>query len=542
MLTAHHLTKSYGILTILDDATFSVSVGEHVGLIGPNGSGKTTLLRICAGLERPDTGQITLHPGDLRRGYLPQGLAVAPETTVGEVLAGVGGDARVLAEELAALALRLVDSPDQIALQADYDRALARLARHDEGRVAALLDRLGLGHIDGDAPVDRLSGGQKTRLSLALVLLDDPDLLLLDEPTNHLDIAMLEWLEAWLRGFPGAALVVSHDRAFLDATVTRILDLDPDTHAVRSYVGNYGAYVEQVTAERARQWAAWRDQEAEVRRLRQDIARTMEQSRSVERSTTPRQPGVRRIAKKVARKAKSREKKLERYLEDEERVEKPWSHWQMKLDLDAGDHVGQDVLQLETLSIGYDQPLLAELNLHIMAGQRVVLAGSNGVGKTTLLRTIAGEIPPLAGDVRLGHSVRPGYLAQEQELLDPAATPLESIQRMAAMNETDARAFLHYYLFAGDDALRRVDQLSYGERARLMLAGLVAAGANFLLLDEPINHLDIPSRERFEQALEGYAGTVLVVVHDRYFIERMATHIWWVDDDGIRPEVRVAAG
>jgi ATP-binding cassette subfamily F protein 3 len=272
-----------------------------------------------------------------------------------------------------------------------------------------------------------------------------------------------------------------------------------------------------------------------------DINRTKQQSLYVEMTTTPRQPGVRRIAKKVARKAKSREKKLERYLESDERVEKPRQGWQMKLAFQAPEHLGQDVLVMEDLAVGYAgyPPLLSEINLHVCSGQRIVLTGANGKGKTTLLRTLAGQIDPLAGSYRLGSSIRLGYMAQEQETLNPERTALETIQALAPFNETEARSFLHFYLFTGDDPLRPVRSLSYGERARLSLAALVAQGSNFLLLDEPINHLDIPSRTRFEQALANFEGTILAVVHDRYFIERFANRVWLVEGGGEAESTRV---
>jgi len=350
---------------------------------------------------------------------------------------------------------------------------------------------------------------------------------------------MLEWLEHWLNDFRGAALIVSHDRTFLDRTVTRILDLDPATHTVRDYTGNYSDYVEQKLAERERQWSQWRDQEYEIRRMKQDIARTKDQAKRVELSTTPGQPGVRRYAKKVAAKAKSREKKLERYIESDERLDKPRLGWQIKLEFGDTLTSGQDVLTLEDVSVGYgDNVLLHHLNLQLRQGSRVALIGPNGAGKTTLVRAITGDLPPLAGRVRLGAKVRVGYMAQEQESLDPALDACTTIRNLASMSDTDVRAFLHYFLFSGDDVFVPVGSLSFGERARLALATLVARGCNFLLLDEPINHLDIPSRARFEQALSAFEGTVLVVVHDRYFIERFAAQVWEVENGTVRVSFR----
>ena len=535
MLTVNRITKYFNLSPILNDITFSLGAGQRAGLIGPNGSGKTTLLRILAGHELPDSGSVQLTPSRLKIGYLPQGFELDPALTLADVRQGLVDDPERLEAELARLASALAADPDQSDLQHAYDQTLQRLAAPDRGG-AAILANLGLDDVDARQQVGTLSGGQKTRLALALTLLDAPDVLLLDEPTNHLDIPMLEWLEGWLINYPGAALVVSHDRTFLDNTVNRILDLDDARHTIREYTGNYSDYLQQYLAEQERHLSAWKDQEYEVRRIRQDIARTKEQARHVEITTKPNQPGVRRIAKKVARKAGSREKKLERYLASDERVDRPDRSWQMKLDFEEARqaHIGRDVLTLHDLSVGFpDRPLLSGLNLSIRAAERVVLTGPNGSGKTTLLRTIAGLWPPLAGRLRLGESVRLGYMTQEQEALDPASTALDTILHAAPLTETEARSFLHYFLFEGDDPLRPIADLSFGERSRLMLATLAAGGCTFLLLDEPINHLDIPSRTRFEEALTSFPGTILAVVHDRYFIERFATEIWRVVDGRI---------
>jgi ATP-binding cassette subfamily F protein 3 len=539
MLTAHNLRKAYDTNLVLDQVTFSLNAGQIAGLIGPNGCGKTTLMRILAGLEKPDAGHVSLNPGSLRIGYLAQGFAARRGQTLGELLDEARGSPAELTGRLAHLAARLADHPEDLALQNAYDAALRQIEILDPAqgvRQTSILEGLGLAALSPDTPAALLSGGQKTRLGLALVLLSQPRLLLLDEPTNHLDIAMLEWLESWLVAYTTrqdrAALIISHDRVFLDRTVTSILDLNPETHWIREYPGSYSDYVEQVSAESARQMAAYQDQVYEIRRMRQDIARTKQQSLHVELTTTSRQPGVRRIAKKVARKAKSREKKLERFLEAPDRVEKPKLGWLMRLEFNHDEHHGQDVLTAEGLSIGYPgcAALLEGIGFSMRHGERVALTGPNGGGKTTLLRTIAGLLEPKGGALRLGSSVRLGYMAQEQDLLDPSLSALEHLQQISALSETEARSFLHFFLFSGDDALRPAGELSYGERARLSLALIVQQGSNFLLLDEPINHLDIPSRERFEQALAHFEGSILAVVHDRYFIERFATRLLEIRD------------
>jgi ATP-binding cassette subfamily F protein 3 len=276
--------------------------------------------------------------------------------------------------------------------------------------------------------------------------------------------------------------------------------------------------------------------------MRQDIARTKQQSYRVEITTTSRQPGLRRYAKKVARKAKSREKKLDRYLASDKHIDKPKQSWQMRLDFSHKDHQSQDVARAESLFVGYpnNPPLLHDLNFHIQSGDRIALTGPNGSGKTTLISTIAGQLDPLDGRIHIGRNIELGYMAQEQELLDQNLTALEIIQSQTAISETDARSFLHYFLFSGDNALRKTSDLSFGERARLELARLVIQGCNLLLLDEPINHLDIPSRTRFEQALSHFDGTVLAVVHDRYFIRRFATELWVLNETGMSREPAIS--
>lgn len=535
MLTVNNISKAFGLTPVLKNISFSVNAGERVGLIGPNGSGKSTLMRIIMGQERPDSGHVAFAPSSLRVGYLAQGFEPDSTQTLNQLLQQVQPDPETVEAELTRLAMALAETPNDVALQLAYDDCLAQMSGVDNGRLPTLLSTFDLDSVPDDQLVGTLSGGQKTRLAIVLMLLDDPQLLLLDEPTNHLDIDMLEWLEDWLFGFDGGVLTVSHDRTFLDRTATHILDLDPKTQTLKAYAGNYTDYLEQYLNAREKQMSQYKDQVYEIRRMKQDIARTREQSNSVERNTKPNQPSVRRLAKKVMRKAKSREKKLDRYLASDERVEKPKQSWQMKLDLDNTAHLGKDVIKLDGLSVGFDQerPFLTQITQHVQANQRIIVTGSNGAGKTTLLKTIVGELEPLAGSVEIGASVKLGYMSQEQERIDPNSTPLATIQAVKEMTQTEARSYLHYFLFEGDEPLLPIHQCSFGERARLSLAVLIASGCNCLLLDEPINHLDIPSRTQFEEALSQFDGTILAVVHDRYFIERFATEVWLVENGRI---------
>jgi len=546
MLTISNLTKTFpgADEPIFSGVSFTVNAGERVGLIGPNGAGKTTLLRCILGETVPDTGSVQLNPPTLRVGYLPQGLNVPDDRLVRDVLSPGAADLRAAEAELERLAVALSSAEGEALdrLSEEYTAALERVetlsAQADSTNAERILAGLGLADVPLDWPASALSGGQKTRLGLAALLVQDPQLLILDEPTNHLDVTALEWLEDWLTGFPGGALIVSHDRTFLDETVNRIVALDEHTHTARVFEGTYSDYAAAVRSELDRQWAQWRDQQVEIARLQADARQTM--ARAVRKENATRDSTQRRYARKVAQRAKAKETRLRRYLESDERVEKPRQTWSLKLDFGDLPPTGQDVVFLGDLAIGYDPaaPLLHDLNLTLRAGERVAVLGPNGHGKSTLLKTIVGELPPLAGRVRVGASIRIGYLAQEQEILDPSSNALTIIQAEAPLNHTDARSFLHYFLFTGDDVFTPVRDLSYGERARLMLAVLVARGANLLVLDEPINHLDVPSREQFEQALAAFQGSVLAVVHDRYFVDKFATTVWHIEDGALTEHVR----
>ena len=537
MLSVHNLHKRHGAAGILNGVSFVVNDGEHVGLIGPNGAGKTTLLRCITGEDGPDAGSVALSPGQ-RLGYLPQTFAALQDATIGAAIAAVSGDLEAAETDLQRAAEALSSGGDDAV--AAYDVALARFeSLGGYGRLEraeGVLRGLGLGGVERDRPVASLSGGQKTRLGLALLLLGEPDLLLLDEPTNHLDIEALEWLEGFLAGFPGAVLIVSHDREFLDRTVSRVLFLDGGTGTVRSYAGGYSDFAGARAQERAAQRAAWQDQQEYIRQVESDIRRVKGMAQSIQGGPKRGRDFYGRVSAKVARLARARERKLERYLESEERVEKPRRGWGLKLDFGPPPGGARAVLEISDLCFAYPgaPPVIRDVSFDVRYGDRVALVGPNGAGKTTLLRLIEGRLRPCAGLLKLGAGVRLGVLSQEGETLEPSRTVLETALHERPMSETEARNFLHYFLFAGDSVHRRVGDCSMGERTRLQLARLVLRGCNLLLLDEPLNHLDIEGREHFEEALAAFEGTVIAVAHDRAFLRSFAERLVEVRDGRVR--------
>jgi ATP-binding cassette subfamily F protein 3 len=494
---------------------------------------------------------VRFNPPELSVGYLAQALIFEEDETVAQALAHATQEHSLAWQAMERLAAAM-GQPENSArlgdLTDDYAQAESRFEAAGgyqlEARLEAILDGLDLTTVPRDMPVSRLSGGQKTRLGLAGLLTRQPRLLLLDEPTNHLDIDALDWLESWLNSYDGAVLIVSHDRTFLDRTTNRTLVLDPETHTMRDYSGNYSAYVEARNREIEQQWQAYKDQQTEIGQLYHSVSHL--RGLAVMRKGGKADDGDKfatgffgnRSARSVGR-AKQLEQRIDRLLTDD-RIDKPGRQWGLKLDFAEDESGARQVLTIEDLTMAFGERVLFEdINVDLNQGERVALVGPNGEGKTTLLRIITGELLPLAGRVRLGKGVKPGYLSQEQEVLDLDSTPYDTIRTEAvAMNESDIRSFLHFFLFSGDEVFNRIGNLSFGERTRLMLARLVAQGCNFLVLDEPINHLDITSRERFEEALCQVPGTVLAVVHDRTFVERVATRIWVLRDGRLNVQLK----
>jgi ATPase subunit of ABC transporter with duplicated ATPase domains len=530
MLKVSNLSKRFPDGPVLERVSFVLNAGERVGLVGPNGSGKSTLLKIVAGNLRPDSGSVVLGPSD-RVGYLAQYPEDALGLTVAEALAAAVpalNEARREIDASTGLLSRSDLTPDdQDAALARYASAIERfeeLGGYDfDHRAEAVRDGLGLGEIEPDRIVATLSGGQKTRLALARLLLSAPTILLLDEPTNYLDLPALLWLERFITECQHGAIIVSHDRRFLDQTVSSIFELDEKTHRLTVYPGTYTDYADAKRREREKQEATYQDQAERIEAFEEQIRALKQKARFTENSTI--HFHYRKVAKGVAKRAKTQERRLERYKSEEDRLDRPEDPKRLYLN-DLTEAALRDrrlAVSARNLSFAYgDNAILAGVDLEIHGGDRFALIGANGSGKSTLLRALAGDLPA-AGEVRHGDGVRVGYLPQEQGADGPAGrrTVLETFRAGVIGHEDEARAFLDKFLFTGDEVHRRVDQLSYGERSKLALAILVASGANVLLLDEPTSHLDVSAVERIESALAEYPGPLLVTSHDRYFLRRV---------------------
>ena len=528
MLTVHRLSKRLGESQILTQVSFVVNQNDRIGLVGPNGAGKSTLLALLSGRLSFDSGSISI---DLERrvGYLRQGFTDLDQGTLGdlldELLDGLLSAGREVDSATSALSTEGIDiqtALDDFSVATEKFESAGGYARIDH--LTTLLARFGLIEVTFATPLRHLSGGEKTRAGLAGLLAAEPDLLLLDEPTNHLDIDALTWLESFIASYRGAVVVVSHDRSFLDAVATRILELDDVTRSVTAYNGNYSDYVDAKSAEADAYLDAFQRQQRYIERVERDIRSVASYGQKTESGTT--NDGERRRAKKVAKTSKVRERKLEKLIDSAGHIEKPERRWELSLDLNSIAESGRDVVVAQELTFAFgSRTLLDSVDLDIRSGERVALTGSNGAGKSTLIRLITGELTPTSGSIRLGASVVVGVYAQEQENVDPARSVLDQVREAASGEESEARAFLHKFLFTENHVRRPAGELSYGERARLSLALLVRQGANVLLLDEPLNHLDLQSRERFEDALLGFDGTVVIVLHDRFAIDRIATRV-----------------
>jgi len=563
VLTAQNLAQSHGAFDVFSGIGFDVPEDARIGLVGPNGIGKTTLLRVLAGVDTPTTGSVHRARG-VRLGYLRQeaveAFADCGHTIYAEMLT-VFASVLAQAEAMRALETRMAEARGgdaTAALLAEYgatQEAFERAGGYTyDVRIAQVLEGLGFPRPTWDTAVSHLSGGQKTRVLLARLLLEAPDLLILDEPTNHLDMEAVAWLEATLRSWAGALLVVSHDRYFLDRVVDRVWEMSGA--GMQIYRGNYSAYVRQRTERWERQQQVF---DAEKERLEKEIDYI---KRNIAGQRTDQAKGkLKRLSRELAAIAE---------LGVGATAGKSWS----ELGVDAGHTMGVDeaearirglarpprppllaltlkssgrsgtlVLRAKGLRVGYPTKTLFEADdLELRRGDCAALIGPNGAGKTTFLRTVLGRLDnspwdgldPLGGTVTLGAGLKLGYFAQAHDGLSPENRVVDELQSRRAMTEGEARDYLAGYLFRGDDVWKTVASLSGGERGRLALALLALDGANLLLLDEPTNHLDIPAQEVLQEALEHFEGTLLLVSHDRYLVDRLATEVWDVRDGRLR--------
>ncbi|MCH8814696.1 MAG: ABC-F family ATP-binding cassette domain-containing protein [Chloroflexi bacterium] len=541
MIKVNNVSKHFGARTVLDGVSFTVA--GHAGIVGPNGSGKTTLLNIVAGELSADAGSVDVG-SDLRLGYLQQGYAHDQKRPVGDVFPGVFS-ALSAGRRLEELARKMATEADPAQRRATEDEYSALVVQMEvapaEAEVDELRRALSLRPVDAGELVGELSGGEQAKLGLIEVVVSHPNGLLLDEPTNNLDLPALDWLDRYLDGFDGPALIVSHDRALLDRHVEVILEIDSYSGKLEAFPGNYTNHAEEKARREANVWDRYRQQRRSERGVRQEIRRIKAKAQVTETRTI--NDHYRRKAKKVARRALVLQRRLERQLESGDHVEKPKASYGLKADISPEQRSGDRMLAVAGVTIEVpDRTLLADVEFEVGWGECVVLSGPNGCGKTTLLRAIQGLHQLSSGSVKTSPSVCVGYLAQEEEetTADGSLTPLEAIRAVSPISETDARRFLHRFLFTGDEPLTPVERLSYGERKRLALACLVLSGANLLLLDEPTNHLDIPSREAFELALGEYRGAMIVVTHDRYFIDRFADRMLVIEAGRVLTGIEVA--
>jgi ATP-binding cassette subfamily F protein 3 len=509
MISFYNVSKSFAKQDILLDCSFQVNAGERVGIIGANGSGKSTVFKLLLNLENPDQGQIS-KPKNLRLGYLPQDVLHFHGKTVLDQVLDVAEEVQTIEAELSLLANQLEQRLPEAELTAaaqSQSRLLEeyhRLGGYDlEARARKVLAGLGFTEKDMARQVEEMSGGWAMRVALARILLAEPDLILLDEPTNHLDLDSLVWLEEYLVQITSSLMLVSHDRVFLDRVVHRLLELE--NGRLTSYPGNFKRYLEEKEKRLKSQWAAYRHQQEQIRQIKRFIDRN-------------------RARKDRAKQVQGRLKMLDKM----ELIEPPTSPDRFSFTFPPPSRAAKIVLELKNASKGYgDQPVVTDIDLAIQRGDRLALIGPNGAGKTTLVRLMAGVLTPDSGELVLGSGVRIAYFAQQQlELLNPQQTVLESLQSVAGdLGQGRLRNLLGGFLFRNDEVDKLVSVLSGGERSRLLLCQILVQQANFLLLDEPNNHLDIQGRRVLEKALEKYNGAICLVSHDRHLINAIANKV-----------------
>ncbi len=514
LIVAQGLVQSWSDVDVLKNVSLTLSAQDCVGLVGPNGEGKTTLIRILAGQLTPIEGTVD-RKGGLRIGYLPQATEALCGRTLYETMLDVFSDLHTIERELHDLAGRMEQhTPTEQELER-YGRLQHELEARQGytyvRRIEQVLTGLAFDRTMWEQPLSQLSGGQQMRAKLARVLLEEPDVLLLDEPTNHMDLESVEWLQDWLQSFRGALVVISHDRYFLDHVTTSTWELAGAT--LEHYTGNYTHYLTQRAERFTERMRRWQAQQEYIRETEEFIRRFLAGQRSSE--------------------AKGRRTRLERFLKTEA-IPRPREHAHINIRFKVTERTGEKVADLSGLQAGYEpgSPLVTIDELTVRRGQRIAIVGPNGCGKTTLLKTLLGQLPALTGQIQLGSTIRAGYLSQTHAEWDPAMAAVDAVRQVdrAGISEEHARNLLGSLLLTGDDAFKRIRDLSCGQQSRVFLARLMLDRANVLFLDEPTNHLDIGSREVLQEVLSEFDGTILFVSHDRYLIDVLATDVWAIHD------------
>jgi ATP-binding cassette subfamily F protein 3 len=528
ILNINNLKKEYGIETVLKDFSLNVNEGESVALIGPNGSGKTTIFQIITGREHYSDGTVSVR-NDIEVGYLDQLPDFKSELSIYQELEKVFAEVKQQIKKMKKLEEKITHHGERVdksashsdnleatmreysALQREFEKGVGYEYQSKIRQVAA-----GMGFDEEEIhekTLDQLSGGEKTRVGLAKLLLIEPDLLLLDEPTNHLDLKSVEWLENYLNSYQGSLLIISHDRYFLDNTIERIVEIKNGKN--EDYSGNYSYYQKERKRRYEQRLREYKNQQKKIKQLEDAIEQLYIWGRS-------------RDSEKMFKRAKAMEKRLEKI----DRLEKPQLKGRkMKLELETEIRGGDDVLFVENLSKRFeDLNLFQDLNFELHRTDKAAIIGDNGTGKSTILRIIMGEITADRGQVRIGTNVYPAYYRQEFEGFNPEDDLITALQRETAVTNSKARDMLASFLFTGEDVFKKVKQLSGGEKSRLRLLQLMSGNYNFLILDEPTNHLDLASREVLEEALKDYSGTVLIVSHDRYFLDKVIDYIYELEN------------
>lgn len=512
-LKAENIKKTLGGNTIFMNLSLEINAGERVAIVGRNGCGKTTLFKVLAGIEQPDEGRIVKAKGQVI-GYLHQ-IPTFKEKTVFEVLSQAFEQLYAMKERLTQLEEKMATSvSDNVLTQ--YGSLLEQYelagGYEIEAKIASIANGLKISRLL-QQPFEALSGGEKTKVMLAQILLKQPDILLLDEPTNHLDLAAIEWLEDYLHYFKGTVVMISHDRAFLNRVVEKVFEIEDGDIWVSK--GNYDQYVHNKEAKVAQQFAEYEEQQKKIQKMKEAIRRL----RQWANEASPPNPDL-------YRKAKVMEKMLARM----ELVKKPKQERQMNLALKADERSGKEVFVLRQVSHGFgDEFLFMDVNLSVFYQDRLAIVGNNGTGKSTMLKILLEEMAPVDGEVKRGSNLKVGYLAQQFDQYDGNMRLIDAFRRDVSMTEYDARHLLAQFLFYGHDVFKKVGQLSGGEKMRLRLAELMVQQCNVLVLDEPTNHLDIDSREALEEAIEQFDGTIIAISHDRYFLQKLFTKTAWLE-------------